>query len=40
VVVARRVQGNVRPLLDWRGALALGIVLAVGLGLLGRRKRG
>jgi hypothetical protein len=40
VVLARKVEGNVRTVLDWRGALALGAALAVGIGLLARRKRG
>jgi len=38
LVVARRVEGEVKPLLDWRGALALGAVLAVGFGLMSRRR--
>jgi hypothetical protein len=29
VVIAREVRGDIRPLLDWRGALALGAVLAL-----------
>jgi hypothetical protein len=39
VLIAGRVDGSVRPLLDWRGALAAGAVAGVVLGLLrlGRR---
>jgi hypothetical protein len=40
ILLARRVDGDVRTVLDWRGALALGAILAVGFGLLARRKRG
>jgi hypothetical protein len=40
LILARKVEGNVRPVLDWRGALALGAALAVGIGLLARRKHG
>jgi hypothetical protein len=40
LILARKVEGNVRPVLDWRAALALGATLAVGIGLLARRKRG
>jgi hypothetical protein len=39
IVLARKVEGDVRTVLDWRGALALGAVLAAGIGLLARRKR-
>jgi len=41
VVFARRVEGEVRPLLDWRGGLALGAALGVVLAILrpGRRRR-
>jgi hypothetical protein len=34
VVVARRVEGDVRTLLDWRGALALGAALGLIVGLI------
>ena len=39
VLIARQVDGSVRPLLDWRGALAAGAVAGIVLGLfrLGRR---
>ena len=39
LLIARQVDGTVRPLLDWRGAVALGAVAGVVLGLLrvGRR---
>lgn len=39
VLIARQVDGTVRPLLDWRGAVALGAVVGVVVGLfrLGRR---
>ena len=39
VVIARQVDGAVRPLLDWRGAVALGAAMGVVVGLvrLGRR---
>jgi hypothetical protein len=40
LILARKVEGNVRPVLDWRGALVLGATLAVGIGLLARRKHG
>jgi hypothetical protein len=42
VVIARRVQGDVRVLLDWRGALAFGAALGLILGLLRRapQRRG
>jgi len=39
LILARRVEGNVRPVLDWRGALAAGAVLAIVIGLFGRRRR-
>jgi hypothetical protein len=29
IVIAQRVDGNIRPLLDWRGALVLGAVAGV-----------
>ena len=39
VLIARQVDGSVRPLLDWRGAMAAGAVAGVVLGLfrIGRR---
>lgn len=39
LLIARQVDGNVRPLLDWRGAVAAGAVagLVIGLLRLGRR---
>lgn len=40
VLVARRVAGDVRVLLDWRGALAFGAVAGLIMGLLRRRPRG
>ena len=40
ILIARRVEGDVRTVLDWRGALAIGAALALGVGLLARRKRG
>ena len=33
VLIAGRVEGNVRTLLDWRGALALGAAFGVVMGL-------
>jgi hypothetical protein len=37
-LVARRVSGDVRVLLDWRGALAFGAAFGVLVGLLRRRS--
>ena len=37
ILIAGRVEGNVRTLLDWRGALAFGAAIGVALGLLRRR---
>ena len=37
VLVAGRVEGDVKTLLDWRGALALGAAMGVAVGLLRRR---
>ena len=37
VLIAGRVEGPVRTLLDWRGALALGAAMGVVVGLLRRR---
>jgi hypothetical protein len=39
VLVARRVNGQVRTVLDWRGALAFGAAVGIAVGLLARRKR-
>jgi hypothetical protein len=39
IVVARTVEGNVRTMFDWRGALALGAGLGVAIALLGRHKK-
>jgi hypothetical protein len=38
VLLARKVEGNVRTVLDWRGALAAGAALGIAIGLLARRK--
>jgi hypothetical protein len=40
VLIAQRVSGDVRVLLDWRGALALGAAFGVVAGLLGRGRQG
>ena len=40
ILLARKVEGDVRTVLDWRGALAFGAVLGVAVALLSRRKRG
>jgi hypothetical protein len=37
ILLARRVDGDVRVLLDWRGALAAGAVIGLLLGILRRR---
>jgi hypothetical protein len=37
ILIAKQVDGSVRPLLDWRGALALGASLGLLLGVLRRR---
>ena len=37
VLIAKDVDGNVRTLLDWRGALAFGAVAGLLIGLLRRR---
>jgi hypothetical protein len=37
VVIARHVDGNVRTLVDWRGALALAGVVGVVLAIVRRR---
>jgi hypothetical protein len=37
VVIARRVEGDVKPLLDWRGALAFAGIVSVVLAMVRRR---
>ena len=37
VVIAREVHGDVRPVIDWRGALAFGVGLGLVRFLLGGR---
>jgi hypothetical protein len=37
ILIAARVDGDVRPVIDWRGALAIGAVAGVIVGLLRRR---
>ena len=37
IVIARHVDGDMRVLLDWRGAIAFGAVVGVVLGILRRR---
>jgi hypothetical protein len=37
ILIAKDVTGSVRPLLDWRGALALGASLGLLVGILRRR---
>ncbi len=39
LVVAREVHGDVKPLIDWRGALAIGAAFAVVRVLLGGRGK-
>ena len=39
VLIAQRVSGEVRVLLDWRGALAFGAAFGIVAGLLGRGRR-
>jgi hypothetical protein len=39
VLIARRVDGDVRVLLDWRGALAFGAAAGLVIGLLSRLRR-
>ncbi|MGH2474093.1 MAG: hypothetical protein ACRDIL_02420 [Candidatus Limnocylindrales bacterium] len=39
LLVAGRVDGTVRPLLDWRGALAAGAAAGLVMGLLRRARR-
>ena len=40
MVLARRIEGDVRTFVDWRGALAAGAAFGAVVGLLMRRKRG
>lgn len=40
VLIAQRVSGDVRVLLDWRGALAFGAAFGIIAGLFGRGRRG
>jgi hypothetical protein len=37
ILIAGRVNGSVRPVLDWRGALAFGAAFGLVVGLLRRR---
>jgi tRNA-dihydrouridine synthase len=37
IVIARKVEGDLKVLLDWRGALAFGAVAGLLVGLLRRR---
>jgi hypothetical protein len=39
ILIAGRVEGSVRPILDWRGALAFGAAYALVLGILRRARR-
>jgi hypothetical protein len=39
LVVARKVEGRVRALMDWRGALVAGAAFGLVFGLIARRKR-
>ena len=39
ILLARKVVGDVKVILDWRGALAFGAGLGVVAGLLGRRRK-
>jgi len=39
VLLAGKVDGDVRPIVDWRGALAFGGLVAVALALFGRGRR-
>ena len=38
VVIAQRVEGNVRPLLDWRGALVFGAVTGLVMAVVRRGR--
>jgi hypothetical protein len=39
ILLARKVVGDVKVILDWRGALAFGAAAGVVAGLLGRRRK-
>jgi hypothetical protein len=39
VLIARRVSGDVRVLVDWRGAIAFGAVAGIIGGVLARARR-
>jgi hypothetical protein len=39
VLIARRVNGDLRVLLDWRGALAFGAAAGAVIGILSRLRR-
>jgi hypothetical protein len=39
VLIAGRVEGSVRPILDWRGAIAFGAAYALVRGILHRSRR-
>jgi hypothetical protein len=39
-LIAQRVSGDIRPLLDWRGALAFGAAVGIIAGLVRRGRRG
>ena len=39
ILIAGRVEGSVRPILDWRGAIAFGAAYAVVVGILRRARR-
>ncbi|MBA3876959.1 MAG: hypothetical protein C0498_08485 [Anaerolinea sp.] len=38
-LIAQRVSGDIRPVLDWRGALVFGAAFGVTAGLFGRLRR-
>jgi hypothetical protein len=38
LLIARRVEGDVRTILDWRGAIAFGAAFGVVLSIFRRRK--
>jgi hypothetical protein len=40
LILAREVHGDVKPLVDWRGALALGAGLAAVMSVLGGLRQG
>ena len=39
IVIAAKAEGNVRTLLDWRGALAFGAAFGILVGLVRRTRR-